>query len=564
MQNYNSSKKNVRNATTNTTTTAGNFHRQRRKRTKDVVTKTAAPVALILSSVSEASAKMKLFLSIAFCIPVYLLLLDQVQDQLYRVGSKGITSYFDSPFVVKKIIANTNSNNTITVSSSSSSWVDLHTMHTGNELYHRSLIITRVNHSDADDDVNSTRNRTKTQCTIDILSIGSRTLPLLQQAQYTTWASHPSRRFFVVANELDDPDPDCSVNVTAANQYAYSLAHQCGGNMGKRFWQSHNSTSSITDAWTNHFARQQWLEGKANPGGWMCAQRRFPAALSKLLRLYREAAAVVVAEAEEDRVVSAEIFPDYLIFVDDDTAVNIEYISKALCLQPKERDEEQRQHKKVSTQQKNDNVKQLLEPQLPHVPTVYAGCLVRMPPVQTIKFSFPYGGFGTFFSRGALERFATPLQCNFEEYSKDSMIRRSDPWLLSSFAKEVCRQLLPSAKVHVGERTLFTRGMSVSDLMGAYIASKQHSSCLHSDWAVGYFVNFYNISRHTPIGDGDWYHEFDTQTPHGRIFDLDGSLIYKKVLNYCRNNGAEECRKHPTRAICHQLNPKDMNEMFQY
>lgn len=65
----------------------------------------------------------------------------------------------------------------------------------------------------------------------------------------------------------------------------------------------------------------------------MCAQRRFPAALSKLLRLYREAAAVVVAEAEEDRVVSAEIFPDYLIFVDDDTAVNLEYISKALCRQ---------------------------------------------------------------------------------------------------------------------------------------------------------------------------------------------------------------------------------------
>ena len=216
-------------------------------------------------------------------------------------------------------------------------------MHTGNELYHRSLIVTQVNHSDAEDaedDANSTWNRTKTQCTIDILSIGSRTLPLLQQAQYTTWASHPSHRFFVVANKLDDPDPDCSVNVTAANQYAYSLAHQCGGKMGKRFWQSHNSTSSITDAWTNHFARQQWLEGKANPGGWMCAQRRFPAALSKLLRLYRKAAAVVVAEAEEDHVVSAEIFPDYLIFVDDDTAVNLEYISKALCLQPKERDEE--------------------------------------------------------------------------------------------------------------------------------------------------------------------------------------------------------------------------------
>ena len=444
-------------------------------------------------------------------------------------------------------------------SSSSSSWINLHTIHSGDELFRRSLVVTRLNPSNHD---SRSRNSTKTsggsssgtRCTIDILSIGSRTLPRLQKAQNTTWASHPSRRFFIAANELDDPDPNCSVNVTA--DYAYAMSRKCKKPRGREFWKQKNATNWLTDMWMNYFAREEWLKDKSNPGGWMCAQRRFTAALSKLLRLYREAAFAAAASGVDP----SDIFPDYLILGDDDTAVNLTYISEKLCRQPKER-ERLEQDVEREPKRSNDGKQLLLEPQAPNVPTVYAGCMVRPSPVQLVKFSFPFGGFGTFFSRGALERFATPLDCNSNYSTEDS--RHSGKWSMSSFIKGACHHLSPSTEVHAGEHTLFTPGMSVSDLMGAFTASDDHF-CVHSDWAVGYFVNFYNISRHTPIGDGNWHHEFDAQTPHGRMFALDSSLLYKRIDNYCNNGGADACRKHPTSAVCHRLSPENMADIFNY
>ena len=132
-------------------------------------------------------------------------------------------------------------------SSLSSSWINLHTIHSGDELFRRSLVVTRLHPSNHDSrSRNSNSNRTTTttsgggssssgtRCTLAILSIGSRTLPRLQTAQNTTWASHPSRRFFIAANELDDPDPSCSVNVTA--NYAYAMSRKCKKPRGRGFW----------------------------------------------------------------------------------------------------------------------------------------------------------------------------------------------------------------------------------------------------------------------------------------------------------------------------------------
>lgn len=124
----------------------------------------------------------------------------------------------------------------------------------------------------------------------------------------------------------------------------------------------------------------------------MCAQRRFTAALSKVLRLYREAAVAAAASGVDPS--GTTIFPDYLILGDDDTAVNLTYISEKLCREPKERPEQD-----VEREPNRSNVL-LLEPQAPNVPTVYAGCMVRSNPVQLVKFSFPFGGFGTFFFEG--------------------------------------------------------------------------------------------------------------------------------------------------------------------
>ena len=82
--------------------------------------------------------------------------------------------------------------------------------------------------------------------------------------------------------------------------------------------------------------RKEWLQQKKNPGGWMCAQRRMTAALSKLIRLYREA-------AEGAGFEPSSVFPDYLILGDDDTSVDLRYISEKLCRRPKERVQHQEQ-----------------------------------------------------------------------------------------------------------------------------------------------------------------------------------------------------------------------------
>jgi hypothetical protein len=44
---------------------------------------------------------------------------------------------------------------------------------------------------------------------VDILSIGSKFLPQLQDVQLSSWSRHSSRRYFFRATERDDPDPNC-------------------------------------------------------------------------------------------------------------------------------------------------------------------------------------------------------------------------------------------------------------------------------------------------------------------------------------------------------------------
>ena len=57
--------------------------------------------------------------------------------------------------------------------------------------------------------------------------------------------------------------------------------------------------------------------------GWVCAQRPFTVALSKLMEIYREGKDKYGIE-----------FPDYIILGDDDTYVNIELLKEELIRIP--------------------------------------------------------------------------------------------------------------------------------------------------------------------------------------------------------------------------------------
>ena len=65
---------------------------------------------------------------------------------------------------------------------------------------------------------------------------------------------------------------------------------------------------------------------------------------------------------------------------------------------------------------------------------------------------------------------------------------------------------------------------------------------MHSDWVMGFFVNFYNVSKHVE-------EKFYENVPQARMESFKGSHIYAKPTGYCKNNegicesGAMICHK---------------------
>lgn len=185
---------------------------------------------------------------------------------------------------------------------------------------------------------------------VDIMSIGSKTRLNYQEAQRNTFATHKSVRFFFNITEADDSDPNCSDNFGPEDSYAVS-----------KFCHAHRwkSEQFLMRYLKQPYARKRWLQNKASPHGWMCAQARPSHGLAKMIAHYR-----IMKETHGNAAV-----PDYLFVADDDTYVNMELFEQYM-----------------STFDTN-------------IPRAVAGCLVRSP-INEVNFTIPFGGFGTIFSRG--------------------------------------------------------------------------------------------------------------------------------------------------------------------
>ena len=278
---------------------------------------------------------------------------------------------------------------------------------------------------------------------IDILTIGSISSINRAKVQMKTWGSHISRRHYWLATELDDPDPTCYTSMSLDDVTTYS--HTCSKN-ARKYWESHGSWNYLTSYLKNVFAQPQWLLEKKNPQGWICAQKRFLFALSKLLALYRDG-----------RDQYGVDLPDYLIFGDDDTYVNLEMIEDELLRTPN-----------VIVKEKGYTMDDELHMVYPtqNTPVVWAGCRVRRP-TNIIHDTFPFGGFGVMISKGAIERLIQPLNCNNNEVKVGFEAEACDHWTP------------PYANWSIAEYQYFKPGMSVSDLMGSYVKNMQ-PFCLHS------------------------------------------------------------------------------------
>ena len=358
---------------------------------------------------------------------------------------------------------------------------------------------------------------------VDILIVGSKNQTELPETQFRTWASHMSARYFVVATELDSFEPDCQQTMTTTK-----IKDEV------RYCKIRNKTDNkLTRTFNRHYARMEWLYKKKSPSGWICAQKRFGYTLAKMLEVYDE---------QNENGID---FPDYLVMADDDTYLDMEVFTTEFLTIP--------------IQQRTETPEKMLTPP-PDVPIVYAGCRVRHP-VHESKHTFAYGGFGTYFSRGAIQRMTIPLHCGNEGK------RRNDGSFQElTFEEEACRRMQPGQDT-IGELQYYKPGMSIGELMLAYTKQEPHF-CLHSDWFVSYFVQYYNVSRHTitqPQFKDNWrWDDKMAQVSHDRLHTMDDALgessdIYQTHDGNCKMNGA----KCDVRAkVCHRADVAIMERVF--
>ena len=332
---------------------------------------------------------------------------------------------------------------------------------------------------------------------VDMISIGSKSRP--RNVQEKTFARHIAvRHFWRFTEDQDTHDPDCAEKLSI--QDVEAILDYCHA----------NTTYPDLHLVSEHFSSRQFLleKQKANPAGWLCAQKR------PLVGLYR-----VLTERYSDPAT----LPDYLFLMDDDSWFHLDLVLDEL------------------TQKHPSN----------HA-RVIAGCLIRSQ--YDLSFTWYWGGFGVILTRGAIERLRLPIRCN-----EDS----------SPFVKNACRQLQENL---LGERSFFKDGMTVAELIYQYSILQPYTKykewktgyCVHSDMGLAYFFNYYHIADPSPqqAVDGEAAH-------YNRISAYNGTSEHKtkkllgnvyKSFGFCKHKSLKTCSADSH--LCHYIPNKHMLDMF--
>jgi hypothetical protein len=286
---------------------------------------------------------------------------------------------------------------------------------------------------------------------VDILSIGTVTKQSLLDIQEREMSKHASVRYFYKAVEADDYEPTCSSALT--NEKIQRIQHFCNLEVKHAFlWD----------------IREQFFTLYENPTpGWVCAQKRPMSALMKLI-------------AKMDGV-----FPDFLLIIDDDTYLRMDAVVRQLQTHDSE------QPVAIAGRFLQFFVKAPIWHFVLRIVGLY-GTTVIMPSL----LSLPHGGYGSFYSRGTLVALHTPISCVHP---------------MGRFDVESCASLQAN---RMGERALFKDGMTLLELMDAYVRDQPYldalnwnngvGACFHSDWIWGYFVEYYPIAI-GPTGAGSFF-----------------------------------------------------------
>ncbi len=345
---------------------------------------------------------------------------------------------------------------------------------------------------------------------IDILIVGSKNNTEQSQVQRDTWASHEAVRHFFLSTEDDDTNSRCG-GEEWSNDELVKYMRPC--RKKGSFWRRINGENKFTNYLKVNFARFKWLKRKKSASGWLCAQKRFATSFTSVVQIYAE----------------TQSLPDYFIVADDDTYINIENIVKMLIQEP------------ANLERKGENQTTAIYPSS-ESPLVLAGCRIRTPN-HKLTWTVPFGGYGTFFSKGSLKRLIQPLYCN-----ENSL----------EFERDVCNKLLNKesndypVNATIAEEKFFEIGDSVNQVFYKYSRDIEHF-CLHSDWFMGYLANFYNISRHTVRGTGNYFEDRKMNVQESRLHSFENSEIYTIPEGQCSNSPefGSDCGDNAT--VCHRM-----------
>ena len=184
---------------------------------------------------------------------------------------------------------------------------------------------------------------------------------------------------------------------------------------------------------------------------------------------------------------------DLLLYVDDDTFVDV------------------------------DQARRFMEYQARYTsrPLVRAGCVIQEDRDSEIAFSFPYGGFGTFFDKNALRDMIRPIKCTASDVT-------------SAYDKRICSTLKED---RIGELGLFKEGMTILELFYEY--SSLPLFCMHSDWVIGYIVKFY-LYGIQPQESGSALLGMETYPSCGNMTSATAKRPCKDTFTSCHNMKPED------------------------
>lgn len=376
---------------------------------------------------------------------------------------------------------------------------------------------------------------------IDIISVGSKIRPDYQTAQKATFGKHPSVRNFFAIDEDDDVDKNCSANLEYDDVLAImkfcgrdGLGHE---SEGKRNGVDEPALSRLLK---HLYIRPPEMEQKTNPAGWLCAQKRPMAGFGKVMEEYRQSSKARTGTGKGMQPQHLDL-PDYLVMMDDDTYFNMELVLQGL---------------QKEDMAGGDNVESKN--------FVMAGCLLNAR-TKSLQVNFPYGGWGTIISKGALIALLQPLHCNDMNSAATTAQKHgsesdSDENNSKYYSSKWCPKIM---KDHLGEKKLLRDGMSLADLVYQYTMRESYENyanwddgyCLHSDWIWGYVAGDYS------------YRSEDRSLKHqNAVFEGERLRYYqgsetrfakpRRREGQCNFDSDQKCTS--TSHICHYVTPQHM------